>query len=358
MTLPSGLRPALFIVFGLCASSAYAEGLVLEGLYDCQRATNGRAYCKRQGTSDYAPVSEDFFGRYVSLKTGRPAVTAPVVSATATATDNSTTTTNNVLIVNLSGEASDIRGQIDLLQKMLSEQKALQAGGGGGEIASQSIAEIETRISALRTKFHDKTAELSKYQTSIKPDDADMQISARRESEIQTKIPYFIPGTKETGEFWVEPFVADDGTLEFNFQFVDVGSLAPNKVRSAIRMDTDELIATKNALSKAGANSKKAHEKGIHREVQVRLACFPVSDCPPEGQKIAKSSTEIIFEVHEDGSTAARIQRNKGAYEEGYDVSIQSAMLLQAYINHVVTTGTIEHSAGSMTSDQLKDLFR
>ncbi len=352
----ASLSLCLAVATASFCSEALAQTLVINGLYDCQRATNGRAYCKRQGAGDsYSPVSDEFFNQYEAARTGKPAQPPAVVNQSATAT----ATTNNVVIVNLTAEASNIRGEMAILEQMLSEQKALLSPSSDNSANEDSIKEIEARLDKLKSSFHDKTVELSKYQTSIKPDDANLQITARRESEIQTKIPYYIPGTNETGEFWVEPVVNDDGALQFKFQFVDVDSTAANKIRATITMDPDQLETTRKALLKSANDSKIAHEKGVRKDFPLRLACFPEADCPPEGQKIpGKSSTEIKFEIHEDGSTNARIQRNKGEYEEGYNLSIGSALLLQSYINHVLVTGKNEHEMGSASTEKLKELFK
>jgi hypothetical protein len=60
--------------------------------------------------------------------------------------------------------------------------------------------------------------------------------------------------------------------------------------------------------------------------------------------------------IYEDGRTAGRIQLNKGLFEEGYNISVDSASMLQAYFKHVLTEGKEE--AGSRTDDQLKQLFK
>lgn len=345
---------ALFL-YAVGVSDAVAQSLVLNGYYDCQRATNGRAYCKRQDTNAYAPVTDDFFAQYEAARTGKP-VQAPVVNNSS----NTNATVNNNVVVLLTTEASDIRGQLLIMTKMVEEQKSLRSSNQSDTVAiDDTIKAIEERIVELKQKFREKTTELSKYQTSIKPDDADQVISARRESEIQTKIPYYIPGTKETGEFWVEPFVSDTGELAFNFQFVDVASTSANKVRSTIKMNPDELTKVRESLLKAADNSRKAHAKGIRKEFQLRMTCFPTDDCPPEGKKIEKKrSTEVIFKIYEDGSTGARIQINKGTFEEGYNISIGSANLLQAYINHMITVGKTEHDAGSTDEEQLRQMFK
>lgn len=350
---------ASIVVSGLIdgtISDSRAQSLVLEGWTACQRATNGRAYCTRQGSSNFQPVSDEFFARYEAARTGKP-VAPPVVVVSPPA--QQTTTVNQVVIVGLMGEASGIRGEIALLTKIIEQQKAIARNSADAEDVSETVRILDARLKLLKDNFRQKTVELSKYQTSIKPDDAEMHITARKESETFPKIPYYIPGTQETGEFWVEPYVSDAGVLLFRFQFVDVNSRSANQIRSTIVMSPVELERTKLALIKSAKNSRLAHEKKVRRKIDVRVDCFPDTDCPPEGRKIDnRSSTEVIFSINEDGSTSARIQRNKGRFEEGYNISIGSARLLQAYIHHVLVAGQTEHEIGSASIDELKDMFR
>jgi hypothetical protein len=84
-----------------------------------------------------------------------------------------------------------------------------------------------------------------------------------------------------------------------------------------------------------------------------------LKDCPPDGERLdGKSSTEIRFTVYEDGSTAGRIQRNKGLFVEGYNVSIDSALMLQAYLNHVIKAAKLEFNSGTQTKKQLDEIFK
>jgi hypothetical protein len=71
-----------------------------------------------------------------------------------------------------------------------------------------------------------------------------------------------------------------------------------------------------------------------------------------------RTATEIRFIVYEDGSTAGRIQRDKGRFVEGYNVSIDSAMLLQAYLAHVIKEATQEYDAGTQDKKALDQLFQ
>jgi hypothetical protein len=351
------------------AGDVFAQSIVINGLYDCQRATNGRAYCKRQGapaSNLYEPVSEDFFASFEAARTGKAPQTTVVVAPKEVTTNNVTTnqtvnnTVNSTVVIQLKSEAVDVRGQIAVLTMVVEEQKKMLQSGGDEAVINETIASLQERIVELKKSFDDKANTLAnQYATPIKPDDADLALTARKASEIYPKVPYYIPGTPETGEFWIEPVVSDTGTLIFRFKFVDVKSTAAEKVRSSIEMKPEELEKTQKALVKLVANSKIAHEKKIRRKLDVRLECFPAADCPPEGQKLdAKASTEIIFSINEDGSTSGRIQRNKGKYEEGYNVSVKSGLVLQAYINHVLTEGKADFEAGSASQEDLKKLFQ
>jgi hypothetical protein len=343
---------------------AFAQSIVLNGLYDCQRATNGRPYCKRQGAlnNQYEPVTEDFFASYDAARTGK-AVNPTVVIAPKEVNNTNVTnnqTVNNTIIIQIKADAVDVKGQIAVLTAVVDEQKKLLSSSGDSAVISETITSIEERITELKSSFEEKANTLAtKYATPIKPDDADLVITARKASEIYPKVPYYIVGTPETGEFWIEPVVSDTGALIFKFKFVDVKSTAAEKVRSTIEMKPDELEKIQKAFVKLAANSKMAHDKKIRRKLDVRLECFPAADCPPEGQKVdAKASTEILFSINEDGSTSGRIQRNKGRFEEGYNVSVKSGLILQAYIHHVLSEGKAEFEAGTASTEDLKKLFQ
>jgi hypothetical protein len=112
------------------------------------------------------------------------------------------------------------------------------------------------------------------------------------------------------------------------------------------------------ALLKMTGWSKTAHDQHIRRAMTKRVDCFPDGNCPAEGQKReGVSSTEIIFQINEDGATSGRIQRNKGKYDDGYNISMESAIWLQAYLKHVLNEGKSEFDAGSKSTDELRQMF-
>ncbi len=355
---PRQLGRLVLVSSALAFSPALSQGLVIDGFYDCARATNNRTYCRQTTNRAYTPVSEEFFQRYQAIRNGAPVGGAPVINQAQTNQEVNNTTNINIVVQNLNGEATDIQGQIALLSRVVEEQKSLKSSGREAAAAvDKTVSAIEARLTKLRGDHAEKTRELSRYQTNIRPIDQDLHVTARKASEIYPKVPYYINGTKETGEFWVEPHVSEEGNLLFRFRFIDTGS-RDDRTRASIEMRPTELERTQRALLKLYDWSQIAHEKKLRRDFTKRLDCFPNDFCPVEGQKVdGKASTEILFEVNDDGSTNGRIQRNKGRFEEGYNISVESGLMLQAYLRYVLKEGRQEHETGTQTKEDLDKLF-
>jgi hypothetical protein len=270
------------------------------------------------------------------------------------------TQVNSTTIVNLTNDAAEARGLIQVFKAIIDEQRKVAEGDKDlSDVAGQSITVLEVRVKELQSKFLDTTTELSRYRTSVKPNDPDLQITARKASELYPKVPFYIPGTPETGEFWIEPLVTDTGELAFNLKFIDPKS-ENDKTRASILLTASNVETIQKALVQVVKWAKVAHDKHIRRTYTQRAACFPTDRCPAESgtKREGMASTEIDFKVYEDGSTAGRIQRNKGLFEDGYNISIDSASMLQAYFHHILTEGKTDYEAGSRTDDQMKDLFK
>ncbi len=283
----------------------------------------------------------------------------PVAATTVTQTQVNSEV-NNTVVVNLSNDAAELRALITMLGTMIDEQRKMAAGNKGLEdVARESTSRLEARMTDLKARFLDKTTQLSRYRTSIRPNDPDLLITPRKASEVHFKIPYYVPGTPETGEFWLEPVVTDAGELTFNLRFIDPGS-ENDKTRESIPLSVADVDIVKKALLQVIGWASVAHAKHIRRDYTQRAACFPADKCPAESgpKRDGVASTEIDFKIYEDGSTAARIQRNKGRFVGGYNISIDSAYELQAYFGYVLTEGKTEFEAGSRTDEQMRELFK
>lgn len=256
----------------------------------------------------------------------------------------------------------DLAAQIATLTKVLEEQKKQKEVATNEDekaTVEQTIIALNLRIEVLQKEFAEKDTTFNLYLTSIKPNDRDLYLTARKASQLYPKVPYYIPGTNETGEFWIEPKVTDAGELMFNFRLIDPAA-ENDTTRSLINMNLEQLDETQKALFKLHKNSEIAHEKKIRANYTKRVICFPIDQCPEERQKgeKGKTSTEVVFMIYEDGSTGGRIQQNKGAFQEGVNFSIDSALLFQAYLLHVIKEAKTEFESGTRTQEQLDEMFQ
>ena len=215
----------------------------------------------------------------------------------------------------------DLQVEIGILTKVLTEQKDEQATAADEDdklTLEQTIAAITSHLDVLEQEYDAKNTTFETYLTSVKPDDKNLYMSARKASQVFPKVPYYIPG------------------------------------------NLDQLESIRNALVKLRKDSTVAHDNKIRKIYAKRVICFPEAQCPEEhlnGEK-GKTSTEVIFLIYEDGSTAGRLQLNKGAFQDGVNFSIDSALLLQAYLAHVIKEAKLEFKSGTQTTKDLDQMFQ
>lgn len=284
----------------------------------------------------------------------RPAVLAQAVAVAPTQT------TQIVVQPNNSAETNELRSQVAQLAAIVKANQAPATVALQPTQAAQSeiIDADEDSLSAISDRFDKAAANHASYSTPTRPDDMDLGRTARAASEAFPRIPFYIPGTRESGRFWVEPRVSDTGSLFYDMTFVDPKASVDQR-RAVIDLSQDQLERMRIAIAKLGEWSRIAHQNEVRRSYRKRIDCFPDASCPREGEKVeGKSSTEIVFIVNEDGSTAGRVQRNKGRYDEGYNVSIKSARLLASYLRYVQSRGERDFRAGTRTTADLDVMFK
>ena len=157
----------------------------------------------------------------------------------------------------------------------------------------------------------------SRFSTPIRPNNANLSVSAFRAADTFPKIPFYVPGTNEIGEMLVVPRVSDEGYLNYQFDFLDPTSTY-DKVRDSINVAHDDIGALIFGLNKVDEWTKVAQENNVNRRIEKTASCIPDGVC--EEKKQGVSSTEVVFQIYEDGSTAGRIQRNKGKFVVGYNM--------------------------------------
>ena len=214
---------------------------------------------------------------------------------------------------------------------------------------------VDNEIARLRAEKQILESLLSqRFSTPIRPSNANLSVSAFRAADTFPKIPYYVPGTNEFGEMLVIPRVSDEGMLNYEFDFIDpVANYA--KVRDRIVVPHEQIEVLINGMEKVDEWTTVAQENNITRRVAKTAGCFPEENCGEK--KIGSSSTEVVFQIYEDGSTAGRIQRNKGQYVVGYNMSVESSILLGAYLIYMQEAGAKDFNIGVMTDDQVLELF-
>lgn len=217
------------------------------------------------------------------------------------------------------------------------------------------LSVVDNEIIRLRAEKELLQKELSsRFSTPIRPNNANLSVSSFRAADTFPKIPFYIPGTNEIGEMLVIPRVTDLGFLEYQFDFLDP-TATYDKVRDTVSIPHENIDDVIAGLHKIDEWTQVAQENNVNRRIEKTSACIPKDAC--EIKKQGVSSSEIIFQIYEDGSTAGRIQRNKGMFSVGYNMSVESSILLSAYLTYMQDTGAKEFNIGIMSDEEVIKLF-
>jgi uncharacterized protein (DUF2225 family) len=150
-------------------------------------------------------------------------------------------------------------------------------------------------------------------------------------------------------------YVTDGGVLMYDFNFVASHSDF-ERIKDTIEMSSKNVRSVAEALVKVTKWSDVAISKGMRRRYQKSAVCFPQEMCGKS--EAGNNSAEVIFMLYEDGSTAARLQENKGRFRSGYNLSVESGLLLSAYMDYMAEIGENEFEANTMTDKDLDMVFK
>ena len=217
------------------------------------------------------------------------------------------------------------------------------------EVLDEKIEVLREAREALANSY------LATYKTPIYPININLGNTAFRYSEIFPSIPYYIPGTKEVGEFLVQPVVSDTGRLTYEFTFLDP-SAKYNKEREQIVVVNTDMSSLIDGLDKVREWTETAEKNNVRRRYEKVATCFPKADCGE--RQVGKASTEVVFQIYENGSTAGKLQRVKGEFVSGFNMSVESTVLLGAYLKYMRDIGEREFKVGSMSEKDLDTMFK
>ena len=252
---------------------------------------------------------------------------------------------------------SEAQKKLDEIQASLNMYEAISkvVKRQKPDVRSRFLIAINKEIKKLNAEKQSLEQEFSnQYSTPIRPSNQKLNISSFKASETFPKIPFYVPGTNEIGEMLTIPRVTDEGYLVYRLDFLDP-TLTYEKVRDSINIPHESINEVIEALFNIDKWTITAQENNVTRRVSKTALCIPTGRC--ENKKKGVMSTEILFQVYEDGSTAGRIQRNKGTYSVGYNLSVESSVLLSAYLTYMRDTGFKEFNIRNMSDEELESLF-
>ncbi len=280
-------------------------------------------------------------------------VAAPVVQQ-QTVVVNSNQTNNTVIVVD-----ADLQAKYDLLLNQVKLLEQIQSFVNSKEVNESSRRKLKTvdeRLEELRKLLSSVEVEAEgKYGTPIRPTNANLGVTVAKASEVFPRVPYYVPGTEEIGELWIKPFVTDSGMLMYDFNFVTEHSDFDN-IRETIELTSENIRSVATALVKVTEWSDKAVSQNLRRSYEKSAFCFPTAMC---GKAVeGNNSSEVFFVLYEDGSTAVRLQKNKGKFRSAFNLSIESGLLLSAYMDYMAEIGEKDFAANTMTDKDLDGIFQ
>ena len=159
--------------------------------------------------------------------------------------------------------------------------RAVQKAVSKIESASKKavVGSVEMQIERLRKEKEKLQKDWSKrFSTPIKPNNANLSVTAFRAADTFPKIPFYVPGTSEIGEMLAVPRVTDDGFLIYQFDFLDP-SATFDKVRDRIEVKHEDISFIINGLLKVDEWTKVAQSNNVTRRVEKTASCIPEGAC-------------------------------------------------------------------------------
>jgi hypothetical protein len=247
------------------------------------------------------------------------------------------------------------QAQLAILRQIRARQESelSQLEGQQHELALMVIARLSDDIDTLQRSL--ATARSERIEGVFKAQDtASSHAAAREGKRWSPKVPFYIPGTSETGTMRLQVSIAEDGTAKHALQFIDdtSGIQAPRDSIALSREDLDEL---QRGLKKLHAWSTKARREQVRRIFSKPAACFPLKACAAGDSGV---SAQVLFTIYEDGATSGQIQLRKGRYQQPYNFSADNALLLQTYITQ--TLGNFDRSKlnAALSEKSLHEMFQ
>lgn len=141
-------------------------------------------------------------------------------------------------------------------------------------------------------------------------------------------VPFYLPGTRETGVMKLKSVVSDREQRRFILEFID-GQGGVAEPRDSIQLSQGDVAELQSGLAKLIQWSAVAQAEKIRKIYLKSAACFTRESCLAKGAGV---SARLNFQIYENGSTGGQILVRKGQYEQPYNFSVDSLVVLLRYL--------------------------
>jgi len=227
------------------------------------------------------------------------------------------------------------------------------------ERAVKEHAEHGRRVASNQKEFSDK---LMGIRPKSDLDAADGNI-------YETKIQYYIPGSEEIGEMWVNWFIDDDKGPMMRLNFMDPTHKYENKsykidislepiefpCNTDINTDSDKTTSPScqivKSLLRADRWGKIAKEKELKRRYKKLVSYI-------QGDEKSKISLSIYFQVYENGAMSAQLVNKKYGFPKRFNFTLANALELARYIENTRKKAHKKWLNQTRTKEDLDALFQ
>jgi hypothetical protein len=225
--------------------------------------------------------------------------------------------------------------------------------------AVKEHAEHGMRVASNQKEFSEKVI-------GIRPKS---DLSAADGNIYETKIQYYIPGSEEIGEMWVNWFIDDDKGPMMQLNFMDPThkyenkayevdiSLEPIEFPCNTDINTDSNKNTSPScqivkdLLRADRWGKIAKEKELKRRYKKLVSYV-------QGDEESKISLSIYFQVYENGAMSAQLVHEKHGFPKRFNFTLANALELARYIENTRKKAQKKWFNQTRTKEDLDALFQ
>ncbi len=237
--------------------------------------------------------------------------------------------------------------QLALMNDVLSAEIMAK---GNGDFHQDKVNAVKARIAVIEAFRGQSIADSG---ASVGATSMPVSLSDPGVAKIYPLIPFYMPGSGQAGELQIVPRATGKGVV-YDFNFIQHGGDAGG-AGNIITINSSDIAEINHGIEKSHEWSSEAKKKGLRQLYQKVASCFPEDMCD-DGK--AGAATKVLFMLYEDGSTAAKIQQKSGDNIVGYNLSIESALLLASYLDYMKAKGEASYGAGIMTDADLNSVFK